>query len=183
MLSYRCGLIAVIIRTFSGFAHYKMIKVSNCLNLSGIPTPKTCYDLSTKGKPVNKTLCLAIAALLGLGACSAERVSHFPSYKLKIIQGNQLDARAVASLQPGMSRDQVQLMLGTPLLRDPFHNDRWDYTFSTSRNGVIQEQRTLTLYFDNDRLARAEGNAIEYAIQQLQAEGVIQQQAQQPESK
>lgn len=136
---------------------------------------------SMKGKPVNKTLCLAIAALFGLGACSAERVSNFPSYKLKVIQGNQLDARAVASLQPGMSRDQVQLMLGTPLLRDPFHNNRWDYTFNISRNGVIKEQRTLTLYFDNDRLARAEGNAIEYAIQQLQAEGLIQQQAQQPQ--
>lgn len=105
---------------------------------------------------MNKALCLAITALLGLGACSAERVSHFPSYKLKIIQGNQLDARAVASLQPGMSRDQVQLMLGTPLLRDPFHNNRWDYTFNISRNGVIKEQRTLTLFFDNDRLARAE---------------------------
>ncbi|UOO78217.1 outer membrane protein assembly factor BamE [Neisseria sp. Dent CA1/247] len=130
---------------------------------------------------MNKTLCLAIAALLGLGACSAERVSNFPSYKLKVIQGNQLDARAVASLQPGMSRDQVQLMLGTPLLRDPFHNNRWDYTFNISRNGVIKEQRTLTLYFDNDRLARAEGNAIEYAIQQLQAEGLIEQQARQPQ--
>lgn len=119
-----------------------------------------------------------MAALLGLGACSAERVSHFPSYKLKIIQGNQLDARAVASLQPGMSRDQVQLMLGTPLLRDPFHNNRWDYTFNISRNGVIKEQRTLTLFFDNDRLARAEGNAIEYAIRQLQEEGLIGQQPQ-----
>ena len=131
---------------------------------------------------MNKALCLAMAALLGLGACSAERVSHFPSYKLKIIQGNQLDARAVASLQPGMSRDQVQLMLGTPLLRDPFHNNRWDYTFNISRNGVIKEQRTLTLFFDNDRLARAEGNAIEYAIRQLQEEGLIEQQpqAQQP---
>lgn len=127
---------------------------------------------------MNKALCLAMAALLGLGACSAERVSHFPSYKLKIIQGNQLDARAVASLQPGMSRDQVQLMLGTPLLRDPFHNNRWDYTFNISRNGVIKEQRTLTLFFDNDRLARAEGNAIEYAIRQLQEEGLIGQQPQ-----
>ena len=127
---------------------------------------------------MNKALCLAITALLGLGACSAERVSHFPSYKLKIIQGNQLDARAVASLQPGMSRDQVQLMLGTPLLRDPFHNNRWDYTFNISRNGIIKEQRTLTLFFDNDRLARAEGNAIEYAIRQLQEEGLIEQQPQ-----
>nr|WP_228068215.1 outer membrane protein assembly factor BamE [Neisseria sp. 19428wB4_WF04] len=114
-------------------------------------------------------MCPAIAVLLGLAACSSERVSHFPSYKLKVVQGNELDARAVASLQSGMSREQVQLLLGTPLLRDPFHADRWDYTFNIARNGVISEQRTLTLYFNNDRLARAEGNAIEYAVQQLQA--------------
>ena len=68
---------------------------------------------------MNKTACLfAATAFFALAACSSERVSHFPSYKLKVIQGNRLDARAVAALQPGMSRDQVQLLLGTPLLRN-----------------------------------------------------------------
>ncbi|UOO81630.1 outer membrane protein assembly factor BamE [Uruburuella testudinis] len=119
---------------------------------------------------MNKSLCFALAALLGLAACSAERVSHFPSYKLKVVQGNELDPRAVVALQPGMSRDQVQLLLGTPLLRDPFHANRWDYTFNTARNGILADQRTLTLYFDNDQLARAEGNAIQYAVEQVQAE-------------
>lgn len=119
---------------------------------------------------MNKALCFAAAALLGLAACSSERVSNFPSYKLKVVQGNELDARAVAALRPGLSRDQVQLLLGTPLLRDPFHSDRWDYTFNTARNGVIAGQRSLTLHFENDRLARAEGNAIEYALKQLRAE-------------
>jgi lipoprotein, smpA/omlA family len=123
-----------------------------------------------KGKPVNKTLYLALAALLGLAACSAERVSLFPSYKLKVVQGNELDPRAVVSLQPGMTRDQVILLLGTPLLRDPFHADRWDYTFNTSRNGVIKEQVDLTLYFENGLLARAEGNAVQKAIEAVQAE-------------
>lgn len=118
---------------------------------------------------MNKTLCLALAALLGLAACSAERVSLFPSYKLQVVQGNELDPRAVVSLQPGMSRDQVQLLLGTPLLRDPFHADRWDYTFNIARNGVVEDLRVLTVYFDNDQLVRAEGNAIEHAIQQLEA--------------
>lgn len=119
---------------------------------------------------MNKTLCLAVAALLGLAACSAERVSMFPSYKLKVVQGNELDPRAVVSLQPGMTRDQVQLLLGTPLLQDAFHADRWDYTFNTSRNGVISNQSNLTLYFENDALAKAEGDAIQKAIEALQAE-------------
>ena len=118
---------------------------------------------------MNKPLLLALAGLFAVAGCSAERVSNFPSYKLTVIQGNELDPRAVVSLQPGMSRDQVQLLLGTPLLRDPFHADRWDYSFNISRNGVVEDLRVLTVYFDNDRLVRAVGNAIEHAIQQLEA--------------
>ena len=123
---------------------------------------------SEKVSSVNRLPILLAAAVIGLSACSAERISNFPSYKLKVIQGNQLDARAVSSLQQGMSRDQVQLLLGTPLLRDPFHSDRWDYTYEISRNGVVNqgETRNLTVWFENDRLVKAEGNAPEYARQQ-----------------
>ena len=126
---------------------------------------------SEKVSSVNRLPILLIAAVIGLSACSAERISNFPSYKLKVIQGNQLDARAVSSLQQGMSRDQVQLLLGTPLLRDPFHSDRWDYTYEISRNGVVNqaETRNLTVWFENDRLIKAEGNALEYARQQQSA--------------
>ena len=118
-------------------------------------------EMTQKGKPVNKALCLAIAAILGLASCSAERVSNFP--------GNELNPRAAVSLRQGMTRDQVQLLLGTPLLRDAFHADRWDYTFNTSRNGIIKEQSNLTLYFENDVLTRAEGDAIQKSIEAVQA--------------
>ena len=126
---------------------------------------------SEKVSSVNRLPILLAATVIGLSACSAERISNFPSYKLKVIQGNQLDARAVSSLQQGMSRDQVQLLLGTPLLRDPFHSNRWDYTYEISRNGVVNqaETRNLTVWFENDRLVKAEGNALEYARQQQSA--------------
>lgn len=126
---------------------------------------------SEKVSSVNRLPILLAATVIGLSACSAERISNFPSYKLKVIQGNQLDVRAVSSLQQGMSRDQVQLLLGTPLLRDPFHSDRWDYTYEISRNGVVNqaETRNLTVWFENDRLVKAEGNALEYARQQQSA--------------
>ena len=126
---------------------------------------------SEKVSSVNRLPILLAAAVIGLSACSAERISNFPSYKLKVIQGNHLDSRAVSSLQQGMSRDQVQLLLGTPLLRDPFHSDRWDYTYEISRNGVVNqaETRNLTVWFENDRLVKAEGNALEYARQQQSA--------------
>ena len=134
-------------------------------------TVQHCPPHSEKVSSVNRLPILLAAAVIGLSACSAERISNFPSYKLKVIQGNQLDARAVSSLQQGMSRDQVQLLLGTPLLRDPFHSDRWDYTYEISRNGVVNqaETRNLTVWFENDRLVKAEGNALEYARQQQSA--------------
>lgn len=116
---------------------------------------------------MNKTLILALSALLGLAACSAERVSLFPSYKLKIIQGNELEPRAVAALRPGMTKDQVLLLLGSPILSDAFHTDRWDYTFNTSRNGIIKERSNLTVYFENGVLVRTEGDVLQNAAEAL----------------
>ncbi|HEZ4081113.1 TPA: outer membrane protein assembly factor BamE [Neisseria meningitidis] len=116
---------------------------------------------------MNKTLILALSALLGLASCSAERVSLFPSYKLKIIQGNELEPRAVAALRPGMTKDQVLLLLGSPILRDAFHTDRWDYTFNTSRNGIIKERSNLTVYFENGVLVRTEGDVLQNAAEAL----------------
>ncbi|HGO8484556.1 TPA: outer membrane protein assembly factor BamE [Neisseria meningitidis] len=116
---------------------------------------------------MNKTLILALSALLGLAACSVERVSLFPSYKLKIIQGNELEPRAVAALRPGMTKDQVLLLLGSPILRDAFHTDHWDYTFNTSRNGIIKDRSNLTVYFENGVLVRTEGNALQNAAEAL----------------
>lgn len=110
---------------------------------------------------MKKIYCLLAVAVLGLSACSIAKLAQIPSYKLKIIQGNELDQKVVNSLQPGMSREQVQMLLGTPLLRDPFHANRWDYLFVISRASQIQEERKLTLYFDaNGKLIHAEGDAI-----------------------
>ncbi|WP_239365450.1 outer membrane protein assembly factor BamE [Snodgrassella communis] len=110
---------------------------------------------------MKKIYCLLAVAVLGLSACSTAKLAQIPSYKLKIIQGNELDQKVVNSLQPGMSREQVQMLLGTPLLRDPFHANRWDYLFMISRASQIQEERKLTLYFDaNGKLIHAEGDAI-----------------------
>lgn len=110
---------------------------------------------------MKKIYCLLAVAVLGLSACSTAKLTQIPSYKLKIIQGNELDQNVVNSLQPGMSREQVQMLLGTPLLRDPFHANRWDYLFVITRANEIQEEKKLTLYFDtNGKLIHAEGDAL-----------------------
>lgn len=79
-------------------------------------------------------------------------------YKQPIYQGNLLDERNVEQLQPGLSKRQVALLLGSPAIADPFHQDRWDYV-ATRRSGRIAdtEIKNLTLYFEGDNLARWEG--------------------------
>lgn len=93
-------------------------------------------------------LILILPAVLGLGpaGCSV--------YKIDIQQGNSLETRQVNELEPGMSREQVVYLLGTPLIQDPFHPGRWDYVYSFKPGGGEPESQHLTLYFDNGRLAR-----------------------------
>lgn len=84
--------------------------------------------------------------------------SPFPTiYKIDIQQGNYIDQDMLNTLQLGMTKRQVQFVLGTPLINDPFHQDRWDYLYRFKPGGGGEiVQRHATLYFENDRLARVE---------------------------
>ena len=95
-----------------------------------------------------------IAALLALTVAGCGVIYRQPVY-----QGNLMDKAAVDQLQAGMSRDQVQALLGTPSIADPFHHDRWDYT-ATERTGRVGDAqvRNFTVYFENDAVTRWEGD-------------------------
>lgn len=101
---------------------------------------------------IRRSLPTLLAAAL-LTAC-------MPVYRMDIQQGNVVTQEMVSKLQKGMSREQVRFALGTPLIADPFHPDRWDYVYRFSRRGQLQEQRKLTVVFENDRLARLEGDVV-----------------------
>jgi outer membrane protein assembly factor BamE len=79
-------------------------------------------------------------------------------YKIEIVQGNFVSAEQVAALRPGMQRAQVKNILGTPLLTDLFHADRWDYVFTISRDGKTSTPRKLAVFFKGESLARWEGD-------------------------
>ena len=95
------------------------------------------------------------ATLLVFG-CSQD--TRFPfSHRIDVQQGNVFTQEEVNQLRPGMSRRQVQFILGTPLLADPFHTDRWDYMYRLQAgNGDVTEKH-IALYFIDDRLERIEG--------------------------
>lgn len=101
----------------------------------------------------------ALAALGLLAGCSFDTItSHIHPYRIDVRQGNYVDQGMVAQLKKGMTRDQVRFVLGTPLVEDVFHSDRWDYVYRfTPGNGTPQE-RVLSVFFDGDRLDRVEGD-------------------------
>jgi len=114
-------------------------------------------------------LCLLAAALVAsvsLGACSSvtDRTRGMlyavTPYKVEVVQGNFVSKEQVDALKPGMSRQQVREILGTSLLTDVFHSDRWDYVFTIRRQGVEPQQRRLTLFFKGELLERFQGDAM-----------------------
>ncbi|MDH3318918.1 MAG: outer membrane protein assembly factor BamE [Betaproteobacteria bacterium] len=79
-------------------------------------------------------------------------------YRIDIQQGNFVSQDMVAQLKRGMTKDQVRFVLGTPLLTDMFHADRWDYVYLLERPGEPRAQRHLAVIFEDDRLARLDGD-------------------------
>ncbi len=101
-------------------------------------------------------LFVLLFAAVCLSACGAV---GFPGvYRIDVEQGNIVTQEMVDQLQPGMTRRQVRFILGTPLIEDPFNQDRWDYPY-VKRNGrtVLSESR-LTVFFDGDTLLKYEAD-------------------------
>lgn len=79
-------------------------------------------------------------------------------HKIDIQQGNYVTQEMVSKLKPGMSKSQVRFALGTPLVTDPFHADRWDYVYVQQKRGRIVEQRHIAVIFKDEKLVRVDGD-------------------------
>ena len=101
-----------------------------------------------------RSVFAAIAAALALTACS-----FFAPYRIDIRQGNYVDDAMLAQLKLGMTREQVRFALGSPLVADVFHSDRWDYIYRFKPgNGKKEKQRLVSVFFSNDKLSRVESD-------------------------
>ncbi|MDE2366994.1 MAG: outer membrane protein assembly factor BamE [Betaproteobacteria bacterium] len=98
---------------------------------------------------------LTLVALLLLAGCSS--VPSLP-YKIEVQQGNVITQEMVDKLRPGMTRSQVRFALGSPMISDAFHENRWDYVYRLEQAGNLVEQRQLTVFFENDKLVRIGGS-------------------------
>lgn len=115
---------------------------------------------------------LAVVAVAALAGCASvrERIPSFDSlavYKIDINQGNYLSQDMVDRLKPGMSKQQVKLVLGTPLITSAFRDNRWDYVYEFSRQGRVREHRKFTVWFADDKLARWEGDEMPQSVVEL----------------
>jgi len=103
---------------------------------------------------------LIVVSLL-LASCSNFSIpepTFLTPHKIEIRQGNMVTPEMREKLKVGMSRLQVRSVLGTPLISDPFHANRWDYEYLLEQNGKVVQQQRLTLYFEDDNLKRIDEN-------------------------
>lgn len=110
-------------------------------------------------------LACTVLASCSSGSSSTSRsainpVNWISPYKIDVIQGNFVSREQVEQLRPGLSRNEVKAVLGTPLLASLFHADRWDYVFTLKRQGVAPQSFKYTVFFKGDQLERFEGDAM-----------------------
>src|SRR5690606_8180228 len=108
-------------------------------------------------------LALVVAAIAALAACTTpddrSGRAFYQPYRPSVQQGNWITQQQVEQLQPGLSREQVRFILGTPTLTPIFHAERWEYPYRFKPGYGGTEQRNFTVYFEDDRLVRWEGDA------------------------
>ena len=95
---------------------------------------------------------LIFAAVLSLAGCSW--APTWGVYKIDINQGNYVTQDALDKVKVGQSKSQVRLLLGTPLVADAFHANRWDYLYRFESAGRLREERRLTVLFQDDKVVK-----------------------------
>jgi len=98
---------------------------------------------------------LAPSLLAGCASLESNRWTNvFLPYRIEVVQGNVVTREQVARVTPGLTRQQVRDILGSPLVTDIFHSDRWDYVFILNRPGTPVQKRAVVVIFEGDKLAR-----------------------------
>lgn len=116
-------------------------------------------------RPVSSARPLVLLAAALLAGCSSLRSTDslfglITPYRIEVVQGNVVTKEMAANIKPGMSRAEVRDVLGSPLLADIFHAERWDYVFTIRRQGAAYQQRRVTATFDGDALKSFEADEL-----------------------
>jgi outer membrane protein assembly factor BamE len=112
------------------------------------------FDFLVPGRTARLAWVAAAAVLAGCQSLQSSDsfLGVITPYKVEIVQGNVITKELAAQVKEGMSRSQVREVLGSPLLTDVFHADRWDYVFTIRRQGAEPQQRRVVVRFENNVL-------------------------------
>lgn len=111
------------------------------------------YRLSIRAG-LSLVICASFAACSSFDGASNRLARIVTPYQIDVVQGNVITSEQVDMLKPGLPRQSVRDLLGTPLLQSLFHANRWDYVFSFRHKGEAPQLRKLTVYFKDDVLER-----------------------------
>lgn len=126
------------------------------------PDPRSAAPIVMPGA---RSLVLLGLCALALGGCAINKTADslfgvITPYRIEVVQGNVVTREMAATVRPGMSRTQVRDALGSPLLTDIFHADRWDYVFTIRRQGAPYQQRRVTVLFDGEVMKSFEADEL-----------------------
>jgi outer membrane protein assembly factor BamE len=93
-----------------------------------------------------------LLSFLFISACSVPKV-----YKLTVQQGNIVTQDMIDELKVGMNKRQVAYVMGTPLIRSPYQQERWDYLYTLERRDKVVKNYQVTLFFKDELYTRLEG--------------------------
>lgn len=119
-------------------------------------------------------LCLACAALLAGCAMPKPKMPKLSFkmprvHKITVQQGNVITQKMIDRLKPGMTREQVAFVMGEPVVRNTFNQDRWDYVYTIEAPGRFEDEKRVTLYFENDLLSSFAGDYAPSSVQNVPA--------------
>ena len=97
----------------------------------------------------------AISAIL---LVSLLQTSCIKPHKIGVWQGNALEQRAIDGVKPGMTREQVHFLLGTPMTKNPFNANRWEYLYLFQPGDGDPYRRLISVVFEGETVARIEGD-------------------------
>lgn len=104
---------------------------------------------------------LSLAGLIFVQGCVGGNSTRWNLpllYELEIQQGNVVSQSMLDKLKVGMEKEKVRFIMGTPMIIDPFHSDRWEYIFIYDGGTRVRERRYITLHFEEDKLVSVSGD-------------------------
>jgi len=109
---------------------------------------------------LTQSIAVTLSVLLLSGGCGMKmpKLGLPKVHKITVQQGNIVTQEMVDQLKPGMTRNQILFIMGDPVMKNPFNKDRWDYIYFVNVPGFPEEQRKMSLFFENDKLASFAGN-------------------------